>query len=135
MSNLATVLAINWSPELRGILIVIIAVTVLMGSVYMILGTNLGARLGFIVALTGLAGWMLLMGILWSMYGIGIEPYIGPIRIIAIERILDPDIAAMTRNLIHIPVHPVNGKRSIALIECMDVIDILAELMGGVSTR
>jgi len=73
MSNLATVLAINWSPELRGILIVIIAVTVLMGSVYMILGTNLGARLGFIVALTGLAGWMLLMGILWSIYGIGLK--------------------------------------------------------------
>ncbi len=34
-----------------------------MGGVYMILATNLGARLGFLVALAGLAGWMLLMGI------------------------------------------------------------------------
>jgi hypothetical protein len=68
-----TLLAINWSPELRGILIVIIAVAVLMGSVYMILATNLGARLGFLVALTGLAGWMLLMGIVWTIYGIGLR--------------------------------------------------------------
>jgi hypothetical protein len=68
-----TVLAINWQPELRGILIVIIAVAVLIGSVYMVLATNLGGRLGFLVALTGLAGWMLLMGITWSIYGIGLR--------------------------------------------------------------
>jgi hypothetical protein len=73
MTLATTLLAINWSPELRGILIVIIAVAVLMGSVYMILATNLGARLGFLVALTGLAGWMLLMGIVWSVYGIGLR--------------------------------------------------------------
>ena len=73
MSVATTLLAINWSPELRGILIVIIAVAVLMGGVYMILATNLGARLGFLVALAGLAGWMLLMGIMWSVYGIGLR--------------------------------------------------------------
>jgi hypothetical protein len=73
VSLATTLLAINWSPELRGILIVIIAVAVLMGSVYMILATNLGARLGFLVALAGLAGWMLLMGIVWSIYGIGLR--------------------------------------------------------------
>jgi hypothetical protein len=70
---LATLLAINWQPELRGILIVIIAVGVLMGGVYLILATNLGARLGFLVALAALAGWMLLMGIVWSVYGIGLR--------------------------------------------------------------
>ena len=58
----ATLLAINWEPELRGILTVIIAVAMLCGSMYLVLGTNLGARLGFLVALTGLAGWMALMG-------------------------------------------------------------------------
>jgi hypothetical protein len=73
MTLASTLLAINWQPELRGILIVIIAVAVLMGSVYMILATNLGARLGFLVALAGLAGWMLLMGIVWSVYGIGLR--------------------------------------------------------------
>ena len=44
-----------------------------MGSVYLILATNLGARLGFLVALTGLAGWMFLMGIMWAIYGIGLR--------------------------------------------------------------
>lgn len=68
-----SILAINWEPELRGILIVIIAVGVLMGSVYLILGTNLGARLGFQVAFTALAGWMFIMGAIWWSYGIGLK--------------------------------------------------------------
>ena len=51
----------------------IIAVVTLCGSIYLILGTNLGARLGFLVTLTGLAGWMFLMGIIWAVYGIGLQ--------------------------------------------------------------
>jgi hypothetical protein len=66
-------LAIGWEPELRGILIVIIAVGTLMGTVYLILATNLGARLGFLVTLAGLAGWMFLMGMIWAVYGIGLR--------------------------------------------------------------
>ena len=62
MTTARTMLAIGWEPELRGILIVIIAVAVLMGSVYLILATNLGARLGFLVTLAALFGWLLLMG-------------------------------------------------------------------------
>ena len=68
-----SLLAIGWEPELRGLLSVIIGVVVLCGSVYLILGTNLGARLGFLVALTGLAGWMVLMGAVWWIYGIGLQ--------------------------------------------------------------
>lgn len=69
---MSALLAVNWEWELRGTLIVIIAVVVLCGSVYMILGTNLGARLGFLVALTGLAGWLFLMGGIWWIYGQGL---------------------------------------------------------------
>ena len=65
-------LAIGWEPELRGILIVIIAVVMLCGSVYLILGTNIGARLGFLVAFAALAGWMFIMGAIWWTYGIGL---------------------------------------------------------------
>lgn len=61
-----------WEWELRGTLIVIMAVGVLCGSLYLILGTNLGARLGFLVALTGLAGWMFIMGAVWWTYGKGL---------------------------------------------------------------
>lgn len=61
-----------WEWELRGTLIVIMAVGVLCGSLYLILGTNLGARLGFLVALSALAGWMFIMGAVWWTYGKGV---------------------------------------------------------------
>jgi hypothetical protein len=68
-----SLLAINWQPEIRGVLTVIIGVAVFMGSTYLLLLTNLGARLGFLVTLTGLAGWMALMGLAWTIYGIGLK--------------------------------------------------------------
>lgn len=69
---MSALLAVNWEWELRGTLIVIIAVGVLMGSLYLILGTNLGARLGFLVALTGLVGWLFILGAIWWTYGKGV---------------------------------------------------------------
>ncbi len=63
----------GWMTELRGVLTVIIAVTVLMGSVYLVLATNMGARLGFLVAIAGLAGWFFIMGAIWWAYGIGLK--------------------------------------------------------------
>jgi hypothetical protein len=72
---MSALVAISWEPELRGLLTVIISVVALCGSVYLLLGTNIGARLGFLVALAGIAGWMALMGLLWSIFGIGL---VGP---------------------------------------------------------
>jgi hypothetical protein len=69
---MSALLAVNWEWELRGTLIVIISVAVLCGSIYLILGTNMGARLGFLVAFAGLAGWMFLMGAIWWSYGKGL---------------------------------------------------------------
>ena len=69
---MGALLAISWQPELRGILITIIAVSTFCGSCYFLLSTNLGARLGFLVALAALAGWMFLMGATWWSYGKGL---------------------------------------------------------------
>jgi hypothetical protein len=69
---MSALLAVTWQWELRGTLIVIIAVSVLCGSIYLILGTNLGARLGFLVVFAALAGWMFLMGATWWSYGKGL---------------------------------------------------------------
>jgi len=68
-----SMLAIAWEPEIRGVLTVIIAVVVLCGSIYMIMATNMGARLAFLVALAALFGWLFLMGITWWIYGIGLK--------------------------------------------------------------
>ena len=67
MIALATQLlaGIAWDPQIRGILVVLVGVAVLMGSVYLLLGTNLGNRLGFLIAVTGLFGWMTIMGSFW----------------------------------------------------------------------
>ena len=69
---MSALLAIGWQPELRGILITIIAVVTFCGSCYFVLSTNLGARLGFLVAFAALAGWMFLMGATWWSYGKGL---------------------------------------------------------------
>jgi hypothetical protein len=92
---LSTLLAVGWEPEIRGALTVIIGVVALMGSVYLILGTNLGARLGFLVALAGLFGWMATMGAIWWTYGIGLQGRqptwkpAAPISIVRDARLLD----------------------------------------------
>lgn len=70
---LSTLLAVGWEPEIRGAIVVIIGVVTLMGSVYLLLGTNVGARLGFTLALAGLFGWMFTMGAIWWAYGIGLQ--------------------------------------------------------------
>jgi len=72
MPLLANIVAIGWDPELRGYLSVIIGTVALVGSVYLILGTNLGSRLGFLVTFAGLFGWMAVMGAVWWTYGIGL---------------------------------------------------------------
>jgi hypothetical protein len=69
---LSSLLAIGWKPEFHGVVIVIIAVVALPGTVYLLLGTNLGARLGVLVSLAGLFGWMATMGFIWWAYGIGL---------------------------------------------------------------
>lgn len=62
---------VGWDPTLTGYLAVFLSIIVLCGSVYLLLATNLGVRLGFLVSWTGLWGWNFLMGIIWWVFGIG----------------------------------------------------------------
>ena len=64
---------IAFDPTIRGILAVGVGVAVLMGSVYLLLATNTGNRLGFLLAVTGFFGWMAIMGLIWWIYGIGMQ--------------------------------------------------------------
>src|SRR3954447_18528767 len=69
MSN--ALLALTWNPQVRGGLYVFLAVTILCGSGFLILSTNLGGRLGFQVAAAGLTGFLSIIGTVWWVYGIG----------------------------------------------------------------
>ncbi len=54
-----------WDPFLRGLLVVAFGVALFWGSVYLLLGTNVGARLGFLLAFSGLMGFMTLLSLFW----------------------------------------------------------------------
>jgi len=73
MQTLNLLAGIAWDPTVRGLLSVGVGVVVLMGSVYLLLATNTGNRLGFLLALTGFFGWMAIMGIVWWIFGIGMQ--------------------------------------------------------------
>ncbi|MET0920723.1 MAG: hypothetical protein ABWY77_05950, partial [Acidimicrobiia bacterium] len=54
-----------WYPTILGVLVVVAGIVLFCGTVYILLGTNLGARLGFLVSFTGLMGFMMLLSLLW----------------------------------------------------------------------
>ena len=63
---------ISWEPEIRGALVVLVGGTVLFGSVWLLLTTNIGNRLGALNALAGFFGWMFILGVIWWIYGFGL---------------------------------------------------------------
>jgi len=64
-----------WNPTILGVLVTLSAIGLFCGSVYLLLGTNLGARLGFLVAFASLTGFMVLLTTLWWTSGnSGIDP-------------------------------------------------------------
>lgn len=54
-----------WYPTILGLLVVVAAITLFAGSLYLLLSTDLGARLGFLVAFTALTGFMVVLTSLW----------------------------------------------------------------------
>ena len=69
MSTVHVLAGIAWDPQIRGFLAVLVGVVVLLGSIYLLLLTNLGARLGFLLASAAFWGWLFLMGTIWWIYG------------------------------------------------------------------
>jgi len=63
--------ALSWEPQIKGALYVVLSVLILCGSCYLVLATNVGARLGFLLAGAGLFGWLATGGFIWWAYGRG----------------------------------------------------------------
>ena len=63
-----------WDPQIRGILAVLVGVVVLGGATFLILSTNVGARLGMLLAMAGFFGWMVILTLFWWVN----PPAIGP---------------------------------------------------------
>jgi hypothetical protein len=54
-----------WYPTILGVLVVVAGIGLFCGSAYLLLATNLGARLGFLIAAAALSGFMVLLSALW----------------------------------------------------------------------
>lgn len=65
--------AIAFDPAIRGVLVVATAVVILPGSIYLVVSTDTGFRQGFLITIAALAGWCFSMGLIWTMYGIGLR--------------------------------------------------------------
>jgi len=74
MHHLQILAGIAFNPGIRGILVVAVGVGVLMGSTYLLLATNVGARLGLLLTFTGLFGWLTILTLIWWIT----PPAIGP---------------------------------------------------------
>jgi hypothetical protein len=68
-----TLAALKWDPQIRGFGIIVLAALILVGSVYMLLTTNTGAKLAFAITAAALAGWMGVLGVIWMVFGIGLQ--------------------------------------------------------------
>lgn len=64
--------------DIRAVLVVVVSVVVLIGSIYMLLASNYGARLGYLVLMVSLGIWMILFSLLWLVGVPGTVPGLGP---------------------------------------------------------
>ena len=65
--------ALTWDPQIRGFLIALAGILAFPGSVYLLLATNMGAKIGFLLAVAGLSGWIAVLAIVWAVFGIGMR--------------------------------------------------------------
>lgn len=86
MSAFITIDGLNFGVFIRGLLVVGVGVGVLMGSVFLLLATNSGFRTGLFLALTGLFGWLFIMGAIWWIYGIGYQGRLPQWKVIEMNR-------------------------------------------------
>lgn len=62
---------LSFDPFFRGFLSVLVGVVVMIGGTYLIVATNSGARTGGLISASAFFGWMFMMGVIWTVYGIG----------------------------------------------------------------
>lgn len=67
------VATLQWDPQIRGALIFLTGLLLLPGSVALLLSTNVGAKIGVLLAATGLAGWLFALSLIWIVYGTGMK--------------------------------------------------------------
>jgi len=105
MQMIHVIAGLAWDPQMRGFMAVLVGIVVLMGSVWVLLSSNSGPRLGTLLTLAGLFGWMTILATVWWIYGIGYKgtsPSWKPVEIVASADQGDLTLAALDRaNTLH----------------------------------
>jgi len=105
MQMIHVIAGLSWDPQMRGFMAVLVAIVVLMGSVWVLLSSNSGTRLGTLLTLAGFFGWMTILATVWWIYGIGYKgsaPTWKPVEIVAAAEQGDLTLAALdSANTLH----------------------------------
>lgn len=117
-----------WYPTILGVLVVLAAVVLFLGSIYVLLGTNLGARLGFLVAFTGLAGFMVLLTLLWCTTASPLNTLKGRIPQWKVQEVLASPEKSKTSD-----VHDIKQKQFIA--EATEAANVKAAVDAALVTK
>lgn len=94
-----------WYPTILGVLVVVAATLLFVGSIYLLLGTNMGGRLALLVTFTALSGFMVLLSGLWVTTGSPLNTLRGRIPAWEVlEVVEDPSLAqtAEVRDIIEV---------------------------------
>jgi hypothetical protein len=118
----------TWYPTILGILVVTFAILLFCGSIYLLLGTNLGARLGFLVAFTGLMGFMVILTTLWMITATPLNTIKGQVPAWKIQQIVS-DPAKATATAVH------NIQKDGRKVDAIESASVKAAVDGGLVTK
>ena len=82
--------------KLRGYFVVVFAVGLFCGSIYMVLATDLGSRLGFLVAFGAFSGFLAMLGLIWFTNLTPLNALHGPAPSWVVKEIVDNPAQAKT---------------------------------------
>jgi hypothetical protein len=117
-----------WYPTILGVLVVIAAVVLFLGTVYILLGTNLGARQGFLIAFTGLAGFMVVLTALWCTTASPLNTLKGRIPQWKVQEVIASPEKSKTAD-----VHDIKQKSNIA--EATEASNVKAAVDAALVTK
>ena len=117
-----------WYPTILGVLVVVAAVVLFLGSIYVLLGTNLGARLGFLIAFTGLAGFMMLLSLLWCTTASPLNTLKGRIPQWKVQEVISSPQKSKTSD-----VHDIKQKKFVA--EATEAANVKAAVDAALVTK
>jgi hypothetical protein len=82
--------------RLRGYFIVVFAVGLFCGSIFLLLATNVGSRLGFLISFASLSGFLMLLGLIWFTNLTPLNALHGPPPHWVVKEVVDDPAQAKT---------------------------------------